>query len=151
VGIFHSLTINCEGAIGSSTQAGGANISTISISNTSASDVVTLRGLDLDGASQSSNAPYLVQVTSPVTLRLEKMRIASIHGGPGIQFQPNGSARLHVSDSIIVNNAIVAPRAGILIQPSAGVTSVTIERTVVDNNLFGIFADGTLGAPSAAS
>jgi hypothetical protein len=67
-------------------------------------------------------------------------------GGFGIQFIPNGAAKLFVSDSHITENGSSGINAGILIQPTSGVTAnVTIERTRIENNFFGIIADGTGG------
>src|SRR5262249_33510411 len=49
--------------------------------------------------------------------------------------------------STIANNGTTGTFSGILIQPSAGAqTTVMIERSVIDNNRYGIFLDGAGGA-----
>src|SRR5258708_5627402 len=52
--INKSITVNCEGAIGSTSTAGTGTVGTIFVNGLAATDVVILRGLDLDGASASS-------------------------------------------------------------------------------------------------
>jgi hypothetical protein len=146
--ISKPLTINCEAVIGTTTSNGGASIGGIGVSGLAATDVVILRGLDIDGANVSAIGA-LVLFISAGTLRLEKMRVSNIHGAShGISFQPSGAAKLHVSDSFIANNGISGSgiNAGINIKPGSSVeATVMIERTVIDNNLFGIFLDGTNG------
>src|SRR5205807_1719917 len=81
------------------------------------------------------------------TLRLEKSTIGYPVGFPfasGVAFAPSGAAKLHVSDCFIAHTGIgnANPAAGIYILPSAGVqATVTIERSVIDDNLFGILVD----------
>src|SRR5262249_62365090 len=49
-----------------------------------------------------------------------------------------------VSDSVISGNGLPASGGGIVIQPSgSGGSQVLIERTRVENNTYGIFANGT--------
>jgi hypothetical protein len=140
--IQKAVSINCEGTIGGTTHPGGGSSPGINIGFLAATDVVILRGLDIEAGGN------IVLLASSGTLRLEKMRISSFRGsGSGILFQPNGTAKLHVSDSFITNNSGSGTTpSGIFIRPTSGVqASVMIERTVVDNNSFGIFLDGTSG------
>ena len=147
--IGHSITISCEGAIGSETVNTGAGFfNTFSIASTVATDVVTFRGLDVDGNGVvSTGGSGLITFQGAGTLRLEKMRISNISGDrTGLLFVPNGTAKLYIVDSIIANNGTSGINAGVLIRPASGVTAnVTIERTVIENNRFGIFADGSAG------
>ena len=65
--------------------------------------------------------------------------------GIGIRVAPPAgvTARLHVTDSLIRNNGLAASGGGIIIQPAgSGSARVVIERTRVENNTFGIFANG---------
>src|SRR5207302_6894952 len=93
----------------------------------------------------------LVNFVGDGTLRLEKMKISNDHGqASGVSFIANSSRKLHVSDSVIVNNGTSGLQAGIYLQTSFGSTlTATIERCVIGNNMFGIFADagafGTAG------
>jgi hypothetical protein len=149
--ISKALTVNCEAAIGSNAGAGGGSTGSFVVGSLAATDVVILRGLDLDDGNQSgTNA--LVSFFGGGTLRLEKIRVASAPSSMhGVFFVPaDGAAKLHVMDSVISNIAMSgAPsglRAGIFIAPNSGLqATVVIERSVIDNNQFGIFADGTSG------
>ena len=63
-----------------------------------------------------------------------------------MRFLPTGTARLHIVDSYIAHNNRTSVGGGINIRPASGVTAtVTIERSVIENNRFGIIADGTSG------
>ena len=75
------------------------------------------------------------------------MKINNLRGpGLGIRFAPNGAAKLFVSDSHITDNGSSGFAAGILIQPASGVlANVTIDRTRIENNFFGMVADGSAG------
>src|SRR4029077_21001803 len=66
--------------------------------------------------------------------------------GIGIKFgAPAGvTPELYVSDSIISNNGRPADGGALVVQPtSTGAARVAIDRTRVQNNTFGIFANGT--------
>src|SRR5262249_38242712 len=53
-------------------------------------------------------------------------------------------ASLHVTDSVISGNGLATSGGGIIIQPAgSGSARVVIERTRVENNTYGIFANGT--------
>jgi hypothetical protein len=146
--INHSITINCENAIGSKSQLGGVGPSTFTI-NAAAADVIILRGLDIDGL--GLGGADSVRFTGAGTLHIQKLKINNVPtnsgvGGNGIQFIPVGPANLFVTDSHITDMGSSGTAAGINIKPASGVTAnVTIERTVVNHNWFGIFADGTGG------
>jgi Right handed beta helix region len=142
VTISHSITINCENVLGSITEAGGAAIGEIIIT-AGASDVVILKGLDLDGLDDNAQTP-LINFGGAGVLHVEKVKINRM-ATHGIFFGPNGSATLDVSDSTITDNGS-GTTAGIYVQPDSGVTAnVTINRTAINNNIFGIVADGTKG------
>jgi hypothetical protein len=147
--ISKSITVNCEATIGGNTVPGGAALGKITISGLAATDVVILRGLDLDGGNSNPGGDMIFFNTTG-TLRLEKMKISGVHGfSNGVEFNPSGTAKLHVSDSIVANNGTGSGVfAGIRIKPGLNAqTTVMIERSVIDNNEFGIFADGTAGGP----
>jgi hypothetical protein len=66
--------------------------------------------------------------------------------GIGIRFLPTGPAKLIVTDSHITNNGGSDTGGGLHIRPASGVSAnVTIERSRINNNFFGIFADGSAG------
>ena len=139
--ITGSITINCENAIGSISPA-GAGASGIII-NTVATDVVVLRGLDLDGFGIVAGS--LITFTGAGALHLHKVKLNA--AAIGISFNPTGGGKLFVSDCTITDHVgSGGVSAGILIRPEANVTAqVSIIRTQIENNFYGIFADGTSG------
>ena len=138
--IAKSITINCENAIGSNTAPGGG-VGFFSV-NTAAADIVTLRGLDLDGLGVGNGISF----SGAGTLHVHKVKINNAHSGVGISFNPSDSAKLFVSDSTITDNGSSGTASGILIRPSSGVSAqVSITRTLIENNFYGIIADGTAG------
>ena len=136
------LTINCENAIGGSYAGAVSGVVVL----TAATDTVTLRGLDFDGA---GNAPEgLIKFVGAGALHVHKTKLnnATSGNGSGIIFNPTGPAKLVVSDSVITRNGFAGFRGGIVIKPAAGVQAdVSINRTRIDRNADGIFADGTDG------
>src|SRR5262249_10953990 len=68
-------------------------------------------------------------------------------GSPaGITFQPSTGAKLHVSSTVVSDNA---PGDGIDVTTSLPSTiSVTLDRVEVDNNNIGLLAFGALSSPS---
>ncbi len=148
VQITKSLTINCENTVGSNTPGPSNATTAFTILTASASDIVTLRGLDLDGLGFNcitGCAPILFQGQG--TLQLDKVKVSNMRGiGHGIHFVPFGHSRLEISNSFITNNGSTGVAAGVLIQPSSGVVaSVNISNSHILNNRFGIIADASLG------
>src|SRR5262249_5047508 len=148
LGISTPLTIDCEGAIASNTNGSAGTISYVSIRSLAATDLVVLRGLDIDGARVNTNGFTPIRVQSPVTLRLEKVRIANVPGATdGILVSPIGLVKLEVRDSVITGNATSGTRAGIhLVAAGSAQFTLMIEHSVISNNLFGIFAEAAQGA-----
>jgi hypothetical protein len=65
--------------------------------------------------------------------------------GIGIKVQPSDgiTARLYVSDSVITGNGLAGSGGGIVIKPTGtGSARVVIERSRVENNTYGVFANG---------
>jgi hypothetical protein len=149
--ISASITIDCESAI-SSVNSGGNGQSGFVIT-TAASATVILKGLDFDGYGNCNGGGCngdLIQFNGAGTLHLQKMKVNHLLGNSfGVNFQPTGAATLDVSDSDITdngNNGNPYPAAGIYIRPASGVqANVTITRTQVQGNYFGIIADCTGG------
>jgi hypothetical protein len=79
--------------------------------------------------------------SSPTTI------IAVIYNGGyiGIKFEPSANAQLFVVKSIIGDNGNNGgATGGIYIVPASGMTAtVSIDRSQIDGNIFGIVADGT--------
>ena len=141
--ISHSLSINCENAIGGNgIPLGAFNI----IVTPGADDYVILRGLDFDGTGTTIGGGQ-IDIGGAGVVHLQKIKINNWRGsGSGVNFTPNGPAKLFISDCFITDNGSSGNAAGIYIKPSSGVQAdVTIDRTRIENNFFGIVADGTGG------
>ena len=142
--IAKSITINCEAAIGSTTFAGGGIPSIVSMV-TAATDIVVLRGLDIDGLGASGADFGMINFAGAGTLHVHNVKI-NHNGNNGITFNPTGPAKLFVSDSTITDMGNSGISGGIVIKPAAGIKAdVSIERTRINHNFFGIVADGTAG------
>ena len=110
----------------------------------SATDVVHLRGLDIDGV---GTGVIGIMFNAGAALHIENCRIRDFNnsgnGGFGIIFAPNAASELYVTDTTISHNGSAASGGGILVQAPPGSTSkVVINRSDVQNNTFGIKADG---------
>ncbi|QND65107.1 right-handed parallel beta-helix repeat-containing protein [Mesorhizobium loti] len=140
VTITKSMTIACEDV-----EAGVLNaLTTGVIVNAAATDVVVLRGLDIDSATAGAGLNG-IRFIAGAALHVEdcvvRDNIAAGAGqGNGILFSPSGTAELYVNNSTITGN-----RDGIHIQPTGtGVAKVVISNSSIeDNSLAGVKADGT--------
>ncbi|RWC47446.1 MAG: right-handed parallel beta-helix repeat-containing protein [Mesorhizobium sp.] len=140
VTITKSMTISCP-----EVEAGVLHSATNGVViNAAATDVVVLRGLDINGA--PPNAPGLngVRFLVGAALHVEECLIHGSIGatpnGAGILFSPSGTSELYVNNSTIIRN-----NDGIRIQPTGtGVAKVIIENSAIENNnLAGLKADGS--------
>src|SRR5437588_7004814 len=115
--IDKSITINCENAIGSNTSLGGNQPGTFVIT-TAATDIVTLRGLDIDGLGFNCTCG-LINFFGAGVLHVDKVKISNLRpfAARGIEFSPSGAAKLFVSDSFITDNGSSGINAGINITP----------------------------------
>jgi hypothetical protein len=146
--ISHSITINCENTVG--TVSSDTSNAGILISLTSTTDSVVLKGLDVDGfgiGGEGCSGASII-ISGGGTVHLQNMKINHLLGGCyGIWFQPSGAATLDISDSNVTDNGTASTGAGIYVSPqSAGVeANLTITRTQVQGNYFGIVGDGRQG------
>jgi hypothetical protein len=144
--ISKSITIDCNGTLGG-IAAGGGGLFDGLVSIASANIVVRLRNLTING---KGTGLVGVNFANGAALFVENCVIANFNGGAsgegiGIKFQPisGTAAELYVADSIIASNGLAASGGGIIIQPAGTATArVTVERTRVENNTYGIFANG---------
>jgi parallel beta helix pectate lyase-like protein len=143
VSITKSITIDCGGTVGGiNPVAGGGGIAV-----TGASIVVRLRNLTINGMGGGTVG---IRFNNGAALFVEDCLIANFNGGPvgdgiGLKFAPptGVTAELHVKNSVISGNGRPADGGGIVIQPAGtGQARVFIERTKVENNTYGIFANG---------
>jgi hypothetical protein len=107
---------------------------------------VLLRGLNVDGAGTGAGFGPIVFNTGSKLLIHDCIvqNWLGVAGNGAIQFTPRGASFLVVTNSIISHNTDGTNGAGILVRPSgSGSARVSIERTIVEGNGFGIAADGT--------
>jgi hypothetical protein len=124
--IGHSITID-----GSESLAGVLAMKDTMgfIINAGPSDVVVLRGLNIQGGGQNG-----IRFIAGGKLYVEDCRIFGFEQR-GIDFEPNGESELFVKDSTIRHNG----GAGILVQPAAGGSAkATIDHTRLDGNQNGL-------------
>lgn len=110
--------------------------------NTAATDIVTLKGLDIEGLGTGLNG---IRFIGAGTLHVHKTQIRGFRGasGNGISFAPTGFGELFVDSCYITDNG-TATTAGILTKPTGtGSANVTINRTQLENNSNGIIVDGS--------
>lgn len=114
--------------------------------NAGAGDVVTLRGLILEGFGTGLNG---IRFLAGKALNIENcvisdFRASTAGNGHGISFRPSGASQLYVVDTVVENNGIGSNGGGILIQPSGtGSATAVLNRVSMPGNVFGIKADGT--------
>jgi hypothetical protein len=148
--IEKSITIDCEGALGSATAVPGGSSLQLILIETSPGAVVVLRGLDFDAAGEGSCGGAgggLIAFNGGGTLHVQKTKINHAGDGcNGIFFLASGTAELDVSDCDITDNGTSGTGGGIYIVPSSGMTAtVSIDRSHINNNYFGILASGKSG------
>lgn len=142
VTITKSISIIAEGAEGGLLVSGTNGI----VINAGASDVVHLRGLIIEGVGTGLNG---IRFLAGAALHVENclitdFRAGSAGNGHGISFQPGGSSELYVSDTVIGNNGTGSNGGGILVKPtSTGSARVVLNRVRMENNVFGLQANGT--------
>ena len=108
-----------------------------------ASDVVILRGLDIQGLGTGLSGISFLQGGA---LHVENCVIRGFQGGAatGINFTPNGQSKLFVDNTIISENGVGVTGGGIIIKPTgSGSAAAYLTKVRSENNVLGIRADGT--------
>jgi hypothetical protein len=139
--ISQSVTIDCAGGVGHSDGLILINATDI---------VVRLRNMSFNG---NGYGEYGIDAQNMAALYIENCVITGYNpgneAGPpylGIKFEPSANAQLFVSNSVISYNGYNGISGGIYIVPASGVTAtVSIDHSQINDNLFGIIADGTAG------
>ncbi|MBV9704771.1 MAG: right-handed parallel beta-helix repeat-containing protein [Methylobacteriaceae bacterium] len=147
VTITKSVTIDCEGVQGRVTL--NAQVDAFAV-EAGATDVVVLRGLDIDGTGTGLAG---IGFSGGAALHVENCVIhdfaapAFNNSGWGIFVLTSGNmtAELFVSDTVLVHNGAASTGGGILIAPNLAnsITKVVLDRVEVRDNFFGIKVDGT--------
>jgi hypothetical protein len=140
-----SVTIDCG--------AGGFSLGIITING--AGIVVRLRNLTINTAGLPTGAgnDIGINILNAAAVHVENCRITAYgtavpFDAPavGIKLAPGAgiTTKLYVSDSFIADNGLTNSGGGIIVQPTgSGSARVEIARTIVRNNTYGIFANGT--------
>jgi hypothetical protein len=139
LGINKSITIRAEGVDGGQVTVGlGGSITVFA----TASDVVSLEGLHFAGGG--------IRLDTGGSLYIRNCVIRNSIGagggslGFGIRIQPNGLAKVVISDTVVANNGSGGTGAGIWIIPfTGGSAQVTLSGVVAEGNQFGIAVDGS--------
>jgi hypothetical protein len=157
VTITKSITLSCEGVTAGILIAATNGITI----NAGPTDVVRLRGLDLEGLSTIGGALSGINVLNVGALYVTNVKINGFGGtglaagslGYGISFTPGSDAVL-VLDNVELarngNSGSPGNSGGLLIKPAAGVTAkVSVSRSIIERSAnVGIRAD-TTGAVGA--
>ena len=147
VTIVKALTIVNEWAIAGILTPGTNAI----VVSAGASDVVTLRGLDINGDGTGLAG---ILFNSGAALHVQNCLIRNFQGassGVGIAFEPTGQSQLSVSDTIVTEMGGGVGQ-GIRVRPTGvGTASVILERVQAINNVTGIAAVATGSAGAGAT
>jgi len=136
VTITKSITISSEGFEAGVLVSGTNGI----VISATASSVVILRGLDIEGLGTGLSG---VKVLGVGTLHIEKCTVEGFRGGSaiGIDVEPTlaGTEQIFIKDTIVRNNGTGTIGGGILLAPAAGVTvKASLDNVRAENNIFGI-------------
>jgi hypothetical protein len=129
--INKAVTITSEGAVGGILAASGAAITV----SAGASDVVSLRGLGLDGANTGTVG---IQFNSGKSLIVQKTFVRNFKTS-GISFAPNAAATLFVSDTSLTNNAT----NGVFVSGGSAAVNGALTRVIASGNGVGVLASGS--------
>jgi hypothetical protein len=137
--ITKALTINCEETLGSGLVSGTNGI----VVQAGTGDVVTLKGLEFEGLNAGLNA---VRFLSGKELHMHKFQIRDFTNS-GIDIEPSNSTRVFLADGYISDCGVGGSGfAAILVKPNSGANaSISINRVLMEDNLNGVFADGSGG------
>lgn len=145
VTITKAMSILCEGVIGGVLVSGTNGI----VVNAGATDVVFLRGLDLNGVGTGLSG---IRFLAGAALHIENCVIRNFGAASGqaISFQPAAVSELYVTNTTMVHNGTATTGGGILVQPTGTGSAVVALRDVrVQNNLnigLNINTSGNTGA-----
>jgi hypothetical protein len=158
VAITKNITIDCGGTFGSILATGGNGILVINGTSSAVLHVI-IRNLTINGASGCAvispgclpASPGLNGIRFLVSgsLTLDNVVIQNFTAagdGNGIDFAPNNSSQLIISNSNFFNNGNGSTGAGIRIRPSAGSTTGVIDKSVVARGTFGVAVDTSGGS-----
>jgi hypothetical protein len=136
VNITKAMTIDCvtheAGVLASNT--------TGVIVNAAATDIVVLRGLDMNGAVTGVNGVRFIAGGTLIIYDSQIYGFKGAGGGNGIFFAPTGASELYVVDTRISNNGSAGVGSGIEVAPANGGSAKVVVRDseIIDNANNGI-------------
>jgi hypothetical protein len=137
--INKSLSVTCD--VGRSNSKNSLVLGNLTIS-IAPSDLVTLRGFTVDGASSAEGISGIL-FNGAGTLILDNVKISGWKES-GLFFRPSGPAKLLVSNSLFARNGAEPTGAGIRVFPVMGASAqVSITHSDFVGNVFGLAIDGT--------
>ena len=118
--ITKSITIDCEAVSNGGVLVAGTNGITIP----TASTVVNLRGLDIDGLSGGSSGLVGVSITAAATVQIKNCKIYGFTSGgaAGIQFAPNAAG----GTLVVFATTIQTNGTGIILDGTNGGANMTV-------------------------
>ena len=129
VTITKSITIDGGGFIAGVLVNAGSGI----LINAGAADVVTLRGLDINGL---KTAVAGVKIIAAGAVHIDKSVIYGFNTEPGIEDIRSGAGKLIVTDTVVRDNAQTA----IVVAPGAAVSAILDRVRLVNNGNSGVVA-----------
>jgi hypothetical protein len=138
VTITKSITISSEG-FEAGVLVSGTNAIIVNVP--SATNVVVLRGLDIEGLGTGLNG---ITVITGGTVYVEKCTINHFTQS-GINFAPTvANSRLHVVDTIVRNNGVLPSSGqGILVNPTGAGAQANLDHVRLEGNIAGLKAQGS--------
>jgi len=134
-------TILADGPVGAFTGPHGIDV------QATAGDIVTLRGLVIDGLGTGGVGASFVQGLALHIQNCVIRNFESATGANGIFFAPAGNGQLFVSDTIIYNNGSGSFTGGIFVtNVNGGSPRMVLDRVHLENNVDGLLIVGNFGA-----
>ncbi len=136
VTITKAITISSEGFEAGVLVSGTNGI----VISAGASDVVVLRGLDIEGLGTGLSG---IKLLGAGALHIEKCTVNAFRAGSalGIDIEPTlaGTEQVFIKDTIVRDNGTGSTGGGILIAPGASTTiKASLDNVRTENNVFGI-------------
>jgi hypothetical protein len=133
VTITKSITIDCRRTRGDILSASTQGV----VINAQTTDKIILQGLDIDG--DGTGGLDGIRFLAGGSLHVEDTTVSNMTNGLNVGLNQAADARVYVTNSYMRNNSNV----GIFVaNASAGVIYMTIERTMSENNSYGLIVRG---------
>jgi len=145
--IFKAVNITNDGA----GEAAISNFQTLAIT-AGAGDVVSLRGLVLDGTGFTGTGGIVIR--SAAGVHIQNCVIRNFEGridADGIVLINSGNTQMFVSDTMVFNNGNLPDTAGIHISSfGGGSANVVLDRVHLENNVVALLIDGSINPGNGA-